>query len=60
MAAQSGRTTNDDYFKYIEYLQRIHIPEGWADYFQSENQVLGTPVFEGALKTVLPTIRGNR
>lgn len=56
MAAQSERTMSDDYFKYIEYLQRLQIPHGWTDFFQSQNQSLGTLVSEGAFKAVLPTL----
>jgi hypothetical protein len=51
--AQSDETTPNEYFRYIAYLQRSQLREGWEEFLENPSWDIGTPGFEEALKTVM-------
>jgi hypothetical protein len=53
MGTQSDETTQDEYFRYVAYLQRSQIQEGWEEFLENPSWDIGTPAFEAALKTVM-------
>jgi hypothetical protein len=53
VGTQSDETAQDEYFRYIAYLQRSQIQEGWEDFLENPSWDIGTPPFEAARKTLL-------
>ena len=51
--AQYDETMQDDYFRYITYLQRSQIQEGWEEFLENPSWDIGTPAFDPTLKTVM-------